>query len=565
MILLPSILIGDAISYTVRFEGLDDPRAIKALKSYSQLVLLHSKPPATLSALRLRAESDIPTLTKVLRAYGYYEAEVHLHIQDDTQHSGTVVMTIEPGPLYTLSYFHTHSTIVEDEDVTGQAAVFNDILDIEGRTIALFSERGYPLAAVAKRSIVADGATKTVAVDLDVEPGPLLFFGETTITGSCSVQNAYIEQKIQWEKGDVYNSELVNCTQKALMDSGLFSSVSITFDPLPDTTEAPMKIEVVEAKHRSISAGASYQTTFGFGVTFGWEHRNMGGMGRRLSIQADVAQRSHSGILTYFIPDFKKPCQDLTFQGQALQTDITAYRAQSYDLLTRFDWHRIKQLYLSATVKAEYLIVDSSVDNGNFMLFEIPLHLRTSNVCDWLNPVRGATFSWKMVPSLNLKEPKSFYNWNMLTLCTYFPLNTAEWLVIAQKISYGTIWAADLDSIPVPKRFLGGSEEDLRGYKYLTVSPLDHHDRPIGGRSAFYYTLEPRFTYRSFGIVPFFDLGNVRLSRWSPFNGKWRKSVGMGFRYFSMVGPLRFDLAFPLDRREIDPHWWVFVSLGQTF
>ena len=77
----------------------------------------------------------------------------------------------------------------------------------------------------------------------------------------------------------------------------------------------------------------------------------------------------------------------------------------------------------------------------------------------------------------------------------------------------------------LPKRFFGGSEDNLRGYKYYTVSPLDDEGKPIGGRSALFYSIEPRIRVsNSFGLVPFFDMGNVYLESFPTFKGKWRKA-----------------------------------------
>jgi translocation and assembly module TamA len=151
-------------------------------------------------------------------------------------------------------------------------------------------------------------------------------------------------------------------------------------------------------------------------------------------------------------------------------------------------------------------------------------------------------------------------------LSGYLPL-LDERLILAQKLTLGTIISNGIRAIPVPNRFFGGSEENLRGYKYFSVSPLEKDNKPIGGRSALFYSLEMRIRLsQSFGLVPFFDMGNVYLEQFPTFKGKWRKSQGVGLRYYSFVGPLRLDLAFPLNHRKgIDPYWWVFVSLGQAF
>ena len=139
-------------------------------------------------------------------------------------------------------------------------------------------------------------------------------------------------------------------------------------------------------------------------------------------------------------------------------------------------------------------------------------------------------------------------------------------IVLAQKLTVGFIVANGLGSIPLCNRFLGGSEQDLRGYRYKSVSPL-FDEKPIGGRSAIYYSLETRFRLtETIGLVPFFDIGSVWTTEYPTLHGKWFKSTGLGFRFFTFMGPFRVDLAFPLDRRkELDPVYKILVSIGQMF
>jgi translocation and assembly module TamA len=133
-------------------------------------------------------------------------------------------------------------------------------------------------------------------------------------------------------------------------------------------------------------------------------------------------------------------------------------------------------------------------------------------------------------------------------------------------LTLGGFWSNGLNGVPLSKRYLGGTEQELRGYRYRTVSPLKHH-KPEGGRSAVYFTLEARFRIsRTIGLVPFFDMGNVYKTPYPTRKGQWHKSTGLGIRYFTFMGPFRLDVAFPLDRRKgIDPVYKVLVSIGQTF
>ncbi|OGN65857.1 MAG: hypothetical protein A2888_03385 [Chlamydiae bacterium RIFCSPLOWO2_01_FULL_28_7] len=114
---------------------------------------------------------------------------------------------------------------------------------------------------------------------------------------------------------------------------------------------------------------------------------------------------------------------------------------------------------------------------------------------------------------------------------------------------------------------MGGSDDDLRGYKYRTVSPLNNNNQPLGGRSCVYFSFEPRVRVtRTLGFVPFMDIGNVSNNKIPDFHEKWLKSFGIGFRYFSFFGPLRLDIAFPLNKRKnIDEDYRIYANIGQTF
>ena len=70
----------------------------------------------------------------------------------------------------------------------------------------------------------------------------------------------------------------------------------------------------------------------------------------------------------------------------------------------------------------------------------------------------------------------------------------------------------------------------------------------------------------TWGIVGFWDIGNVYDTLGPRFNHPQLQSVGVGLRYYTPVGPLRLDVAHPLDRRSgLDNPVQVYFSIGQTF
>ncbi|MGE5196508.1 MAG: autotransporter assembly complex protein TamA [Anaerolineae bacterium] len=577
----PLIAWASGISYVVDFEGLDDGSILKTIKSISQLTLLKKHPPPSINALRFRAESDVPEILKVLRAHGYYEAKIDMRIEEIFEQYHVIVM-IDPGPAYKLEDYAVHIYGKDVQDpiiclqvqpktigiILGKPPYAARLIEAELKALRLLSECGYPLAHIDKRDIIADGATKSVRIRLDIQAGPLCHFGSSTISGEKRVKPQFIETKLKWKRGEVYNSLKVEETQKTLMDTGLFSSVLISHEEsLGEDGSLPMRLELTESKYRSVNIGASYQTHWGPGITFGWENRNVGGLGRKLSLQGDVTKKNHSGIATYSIPDFRRLGQDLLWQAQAAHEAILAYSQRSYSFANRLDRKVGRRFSLSVGGKLERLYVTASVDNGNFWLVEVPLYVRWSSANSLLNPTKGATLEYRAIPSVNIDKVSQYYLIQELIQSSYWSVVKSEVLVLAQKITLGSILSNSLHAVPLSKRFLGGSEEELRGYHYRSVSPLEEHKKPAGGRSAIYYTFEMRLRVsKTLGLVPFYDMGKVQKEQIQTFKGKWFKSVGLGLRYFSFIGPLRLDIGFPLDRRkELDSPYRVLVSIGQMF
>lgn len=587
LLVLPiSLIASEDASYFVEFEGLDDPQALKAIKSIAQLTTF-KKAPSSITALRHRAEGDIPEILKVLRAFGYYEAKVDFRIEDNFP-KARVLVYISTGPLYRIETFVLDLSspevlaeklcrkldIIQLGISIGMPAKSKSIVDATQKLFTILSENGYPLAVLSNREIVVDGKTHQVNVRLKVQTGPLCFFGPLEIAGVEEVEQKWILRKLTWDEGDLYDSRKLHATQKTLIETGLFSSVLVVPNGNPsDEGLLPMRMELSETKHRSVSGGLSYQTKFGPGVTFGWEHRNVNGEGQILNLKGDITRYSHSGVLSYRIPDFRRPGQDFASELQAVHEDIDhVYTEQSYSFTGRLERKVGKHLRFSIGGRLERMYVTDSLQNGRFTLAQMPLYAGWANVNNVLNPTTGITLDYGISPTINFHRGQQYYMEQRLSQGCYLPvIKTREILTLAQKITVISILSPILADVPIPERALGGSEDDLRGYAYLTVSPLrPNHDgklKPIGGRSAIYYTFETRFRItESIGVVPFFDLGNVWLDVLPTFHTKWFKSVGLGLRYFTFIGPLRMDIGFPLDRRPgLDNRWRILVSIGQSF
>jgi translocation and assembly module TamA len=576
-LIIPLYLL--SLDYEVQFVSPLESSLLKEIRNSSRLITLQKKPPETINGLRYRIASDLVTIKNVLDAFGYFDAKIKEDLQELVEGKVLVTIYIQTGVRYLLNSYKILQTPCEEENDQSFIVKLKEIglklqepitsrKLVKAKEDLLFTlaDKGYPLALIKKEQIFADYEHKTIEVELCIDTGPLCNFGPTTIKGVRDIKPDFIIQKIRWKEGEKYNSLKVGKTQQELLKTDLFSSVLITnpSDLSPEET-LPMKINVTEAKHRNISVGASYATIDGFGVSFAWAHRNIRNMGEYLGFEADISQRAHIGLITYKKPDFLRYDQDFVEQAEAAREMIHVYHSNTYGLLSRID--RILNPYtlVSTGVLVQYIRVTHSIQNGHYPLLGLPFYLKYSKVDNLLNPRKGHTAIYRATPYLNARSNTSAFLRQYLTYHYYYP-TSFNLVSLPFRLQLGSVAFSDQRKIPLTKLFFGGADDTLRGYKYKTVSPLNSHGQPVGGRGAIYFTFEPRLRLtETIGVVPFVDLGNITKKPYPNPCGKWHKSVGFGIRYFTFFGPLRIDIGFPLDRRHFDPRWRLYASIGQSF
>ena len=170
-----------------------------------------------------------------------------------------------------------------------------------------------------------------------------------------------------------------------------------------------------------------------------------------------------------------------------------------------------------------------------------------------------------------------------------------------------TTLPSEATSVPLPELFFAGGGNSLRGFSINQAGPRDlQTGYPIGGQGLFVNNLEIRtppvplpFVGNDLSFVFFHDMGNVFATASQIASGMVRfhqpsiaacaqpgstvlcnfsynpQAIGMGLRYKTPVGPVRFDLGYnfnptryPIleqDKVESLRHINVFFSIGQTF
>lgn len=582
---LPLANLTAEISYTVDFIGIPETCVRDTLESVSTLVTLKDKPPATPLALKARVDNDVTTLIKPLHSLGYYDAAIEPHLTQDCE--GThIELHFYLGPQYRFSKvcviqaperplcpadmaaFQTlHFTA--DELAEGAPALAQSVVD--GRESLLYDTGllGFPLPKIIAERVVVDRRCKTVSVTYVLDVGPRAVMGCVSIDGLKCVKRSVINHVICWREGDPYSPCPLEETEEALLGLNLFDYVKVHIDDqmAEDGCSIPIYIEVMESKHHSVGLGLSYTTQLGGGVSGEWVHRNVNGRGERLELQGVLWQLQQEAIVAYTIPNVWQSYQDLILKAEYEHENPLSFNEHSAEVSAILRTRLNCKETISYGLAFKRLHSTRSRDNGRYSLLKVPFTYTWRNTDYLEDPSEGLTFSFKATPNQDLQPDYVFFFNAQATTTFYIPLDSKKRQVFAGKFLVGSITGTNTPNVPAPERFYGGTEQTLRGYRYLTVSPLDAANQPLGGNSISVASFELRHKItQTYGVVLFYEIGNVYTPSYPEFYRKQLQSAGVGLRYYTPVGPLRLDIAFPLNRRPgIDHFAEFYFSIGQTF
>ena len=148
---------------------------------------------------------------------------------------------------------------------------------------------------------------------------------------------------------------------------------------------------------------------------------------------------------------------------------------------------------------------------------------------------------------------------------TYYPIGERERTVLAGRVKIGSIVGGDELTVPSDRLMYSGGGGSVRGYSYQSINPRLPDNTPRGGLSQFETSLEVRQDIgEKFQAVAFLDGGAIGFQE-TPNLSNMRYGAGVGVRYKLPFGPVRADVAFPLNKREGDSSFQLYISIGQSF
>jgi translocation and assembly module TamA len=561
--------------YKVEFRGIKNNALLKTIRDLSRTLELSSRPSGSMSMLRKRVSEDIALFQRFLKSEGYFKAEIRESI-DTNKSPWSIIFNFTLNKRFILE----SADIVFPDDIKGdirrpdlsELGIFlkkayrsKVILYGEQKLLLLLKRQGFPYPVVEKREIVADHDKDTVKVKFLINPGMRARFGKTSFSGLTDIDSGFLLKLMPWKEGDIYDPELLKGYYSELMNLGLFSIVRIIETKGESEETLLVQVEVTERKHSTVSAGVSYHTDEGPGLKFSWENRNLFSNGEKVSLNISLSDYAVTAESAFKKPLFLRKDQSLGFSIQKSYEEPDAYTSDSFSGSIFIDRQLTEKLDTGFGLTYKWSEIDQLGIVNSYSQISLPLYLALDTSDDLLDPVRGGRFSVKITPFYELSYESLFFNKGIINYRHYFKIMDDPVSVVAGSITFGIIKGAGHTEIPATERFYAGGGGSVRGYPFQSVGPLSG-TTPLGGNSLLEMSLESRWRLtKNMGLVLFLDGGSAFSER--PFGNdetvKW--GTGMGFRYFTPIGPLRLDIGIPLDKRDINNSFQVYISLGQAF
>jgi translocation and assembly module TamA len=574
--------VTDPVAYSVRIEGSVPEPVEGPLRASLRLLTEQERLPASLAALSKRVDDDVARAKDVLASEGYYEAKVETSINPDVE-PVEVVLTVDPGPQYRLSAVEITYQPAEPAtpvpiaaaDVgleVGAIAAGAALVEAERRTVRLLQENGYPNAALVERRYLANRDDQTVRAEWTVETGPFAQFGPLTVEGLQEVDPEYVELIADWRPGTIYDIREIERVRQVLSRTALFATITPPPQdnvPIEDGT-VPVVFTVTEAPAQSIGIGVFYSTDEqGAGGAFSWEHRNLFGSAERLRIDIEGSLIRQSAEVDFRKPAFFALNQSLLANVSVLGNETDAYEGITGTGILALEREFAKYWRVSAGPAFVYTDITRSAineDGERFLLGGGRVALGYDSRDNPLDPTRGLNGTAVVSPFASMAFTSTQFVIADSSLAGYQGVLENDRVVLAARARVGSIVGASNAKVPASQRFYAGGGGSVRGYEFQSIGPLDDDDDPLGGRSLIEVNAEARIKIiEQFGVVPFVDGGQVYEEVYPELDGDLQWAAGLGLRYYSPVGPIRLDVAFPVNPRPVDDLFQFYIAIGQAF
>ncbi|MFN3210102.1 MAG: autotransporter assembly complex protein TamA [Roseovarius sp.] len=590
MIVLPLLLLARpvlGVEAAVQVRGAPQEETLGKFLSRSSLsVETAENEEATAQDILAAARADYARMVGALYEAGYYGGVVSIRVDgreaaDISPIAGPsrvnrVDVIVQPGPPFTFSRAGiapvAPGTELPEGYAVGKRAGSAYIGDAAEAGVEGWRDVGHAKAAVTGQAITANHRNSTLSSDIRLSPGPRLRFGDLVVTRPSAVRASRIREIAGLPTGQVFSPEELEDASRRLRRTGAFSSVVLKEATVPgpgDTLD--IQAEVIDAKPRRIGFGAEIASLEGLTLSGFWLHRNLFGGAERLRIEGEVGGiGGDSGGIDYKLsaryerPATFTPDTTAFLMARAEELDEEEYRQRTFEIGGGLSHIFSEELEGELGIAYQYSEIDDDLGSRTNQLLLLPGKLTFDNRDEPLNATEGYYLGLEATPFLALDAGDPAFRL-YADARTYVGLGESDTIVLAGRAQLGSVAGASLLDVPPDMLFFSGGSNTVRGQPYQSLGVDLGGGNTSGGRSFFAFSGEVRANVAdSWQVVGFADTGYVGRDSWGTENGDWHSGAGFGVRYVTAIGPIRFDVATPLDG-DAGEDYEFYIGIGQAF
>ncbi|RJP75109.1 MAG: outer membrane protein assembly factor BamA [Candidatus Zixiibacteriota bacterium] len=528
-------------------------------------------------------EDDLEAIEMYHRLEGYMWARVVRHevLPDTSERKVRIRIQLAEGP----------RTSVQEVDIMGNTAFSDSLLREEYITMEagqpyrqaliresqlallnLYADHGY-LEAVVDPTVRVDSARHLAMVDFLVTEGPQFIIDEIRIEGLQKTEPFVVRRELSFESGEIVNYSELAKSQRRLYQTTLFNSAFIR--PVPaadgDPNHKDIVVDLREVRSIQLEVAAGYGTEDRVRGRTEVQHRNLFGTGRRVGLEAKASFIERSGQAYYVQPwTFGIPWESNLIASLEYREEpgFDIYRQTGKYIFSRkFTRHSSLALtYRLERADLRYVTVADFPSDLENNISSLNLAGIWDTRDDLFNATRGVYLQVSaeyaggfLGGTTDFVRPIGGYKY-------YRTLRRGTVVATAGQVGWVDYFGSS-DDVPLSERFFLGGANDLRGFGYRLVGPLDVAGTPVGGNFLISTNLAEirQHVWSMFGVVGFVDVGaiwprvaDVRLR-------DLRIGAGPGLRANTPIGIVRLDWGVNVGPRDGEDPWQIYFSIGQAF
>jgi len=424
--------------------------------------------------------------------------------------------------------------------------------------LALADAKGYFDHYFSVNRLDVNPDDNSAEIELHLQTGQRYFISRIDIDKNA-LRTDFSSQYLTIEAGQAYDRELIVQSHQLLDSAGYFKDIQLKY--LQDQAQdyyAPLSVKLSNLPRHVLSAGVGYDTDLGFRLSAGYKNRYLNDAGHQFISNLNLSLKKSNLILEYVLP-LANPLKDrLSFFAGLTYENTSDIDSQKLDVGVRLSNRFYGQLVLAEQlifVAEKFRNAKSDPYQTSFLL--VP-GISVSNVR--AKKSHRYLEGYKYMLGLNgahrsVGSSVSFIQ-TKLHFKVAYPTFAGGRLI--SRLDLGATAVDNFEDLPSSYRFYAGGDNSVRGYDYKSIGQRDAFGEVIGGRYLMTASLEyEQRIYENWSLAAFIDAGDAFSN-----DLNMKIGAGLGVRWYSLVGPVRIDIAVPSeDVSDVHFHFCLSTAL----